>query len=176
MRVLELSPIECWGVLTRTNLGRLACAFENQPYIVPIYFYPDEQHLYSFATLGRKIEWMRANPRVCLEVDEITDQFHWTTVIVIGEYQELGQRPEYDAARKRAQELFQKRPEWWLPGAAKTESAEHHVPILYRIRIRQLTGRRAARARATDAEVSRSRRTATAPRWWKRVLEPLRKD
>jgi hypothetical protein len=36
--------------------------------------------LYSFATIGRKVEWMRANPLVCVEVDEIVSRQKWQTV------------------------------------------------------------------------------------------------
>jgi hypothetical protein len=37
-------------------------------------------------------------------------------------------------------------PEWWLPGAGKLAGGqEHHVPVMYRIRIDRVSGRRAAR-------------------------------
>ena len=73
------------------TVGRLGCARDNQPYIVPISFYfdPAGRCLYSFATAGQKIDWMRSNPRVCLEVDEIGDEFHWNSVLVIGRFEEL---------------------------------------------------------------------------------------
>ena len=72
MQVRDLTETECQEVLQRLNLGRIACAKDNQPYVVPAYFYLDGRYLYSFGTLGQKIEWMRANPRVCVEVDETT--------------------------------------------------------------------------------------------------------
>lgn len=37
MLIHELSESECRKVLAGTNLGRLACAHDNQPYVVPIY-------------------------------------------------------------------------------------------------------------------------------------------
>jgi pyridoxamine 5'-phosphate oxidase-like protein len=61
MVILELTNNECIKVLTRLGFGRLGCSQDNQPYIVPIYFAYHERYLYSFATLGQKIEWMRAN-------------------------------------------------------------------------------------------------------------------
>ena len=30
--------------------------------------------LIDFSTFGKKIEWIRANPKVCIQVDEIADQ------------------------------------------------------------------------------------------------------
>ena len=67
-----------------------AAAGFYQPDVVPIYFSFDREELcvYAFSTVGQKIEWMRNNPKVCLEVEDITDKDHWTTVIVIGRYAE----------------------------------------------------------------------------------------
>ena len=150
MRINELSRAECEEILTRCDLGRLGCARENQPYIVPIHFSfdPPGTCLYAFSTVGQKIDWMRENPKVCVEVDDVTDKNHWTTVLVFGRYQELRDSPTEKAARDSALELFSKRPEWWLPAAGKVGPREHYAMVIYRIQIDRLTGRRAARARA----------------------------
>jgi hypothetical protein len=34
---------------------------------------------------------------------------------------------------------------FWQPGAAKVEGQEHAVPVLYRIAVERITGRRAVR-------------------------------
>jgi nitroimidazol reductase NimA-like FMN-containing flavoprotein (pyridoxamine 5'-phosphate oxidase superfamily) len=69
MIIQEMSREDCFAVIARTRLGRLACAREGQPYVVPLYFVHDrpasgEDYLYSFSATGQKIEWMRANPLV----------------------------------------------------------------------------------------------------------------
>ncbi len=148
MLIHELTPQQCRDLLARTSLGRLACARANQPYIVPILFHFDVEanYLYSFSTLGQKIDWMRGNPKVCVEVDEIVDQFHWTTVVVFGRFEEIPDSTKESHARRRAHELFQQHPQWWLPGAAKLASGEEHdIPVVYRIHIERMTGRGAAR-------------------------------
>jgi uncharacterized protein len=89
MLITELTINECRAILKGTNLGRLSCVRYSQPYTVPIYFDFSDDYPYSFATLGKKIQWMRTNPRVCVEVDDILDQFNWTTVVVEGRYEEL---------------------------------------------------------------------------------------
>ena len=71
MVIQEMTERECRAMLAGTNVARLACARNNQPYIVPIHVDLDGEFLYGFATLGQKIEWMRQNPLVCLEVDEL---------------------------------------------------------------------------------------------------------
>lgn len=148
MVIHELSASECKEVLAGSNLARLACARRDQPYIVPVFFYFDrEQHcLYSFSTLGQKIDWMRSNPKVCVEIEKIVDQFHWETVIVFGRYDELRDSEHESDARRRAHELFQQRPEWWFPAAGKLSGGEKRpTPIVYRIHIDRMSGRRAAR-------------------------------
>jgi uncharacterized protein len=147
MLIHELNPNECAEFLSRNSVGRLGCALFDQPYIVPIHFSFDAERscLYAFSTVGLKIEWMRKNPRVCLEVEEIAGKRYWTTVLVFGRYHEIKRRPEDADARRRAEQLFQLRQEWWLPGAAKVPSREHHDMVLYRIEIDRLTGRRTAR-------------------------------
>jgi nitroimidazol reductase NimA-like FMN-containing flavoprotein (pyridoxamine 5'-phosphate oxidase superfamily) len=147
MLIHELTPTECAEILQRTNLGRLACAKDGQPYVVPVHFSFDLERscVYGFSTVGQKVMWMRENPRVCLEVDEVADKDHWQTVIVFGRYEEILDSPEEPEARLRAVTLFQQRPEWWLPAAAKVDSLERHAVVVYRIQIHRVTGRRAAR-------------------------------
>lgn len=148
MVIHELTAAECRELLARTTLGRLACARFNQPYITPIFFYFDlkEDCLYSFSTHGQKIDWMRSNSKVCVEVDDVADEFHWTTVVVFGRYEEVFNSATHSDVRRRALELFQQRPSWWLPGAGHLASGEEHdTPVVYRVHIDRVTGRRAAR-------------------------------
>src|ERR671911_369841 len=96
MLIHELNSDECAEVLVRTHLGRLGCSRFDQPYIVPIHFSFDREHhcLYAFSTIGQKIEWMRENPKVCVEVEDVTDRTHWTTVLAFGRYEEMGDSAE----------------------------------------------------------------------------------
>jgi uncharacterized protein len=103
MLIKKMSLRECRNLLARVGFGRLACARENQPYIVPIYFAYEPDHLYGFSTIGRKIEWMRLNPFVCLQTDEVLNRHNWASVIVLGRYEELPDTPEYVKERNQAQ-------------------------------------------------------------------------
>jgi nitroimidazol reductase NimA-like FMN-containing flavoprotein (pyridoxamine 5'-phosphate oxidase superfamily) len=147
MLIHELTTAECAAVLQRTSLGRLGCARFDQPYVVPIYFSYDTDRncLYGFSSIGQKVEWMRDNPKVCLEVDEIEDRRHWKTVVVIGRYQEIHEDPREAEARRRAERLLGERHEWWLPGAAMVDSKPRPPAVMFRIGIEQMTGRRADR-------------------------------
>jgi nitroimidazol reductase NimA-like FMN-containing flavoprotein (pyridoxamine 5'-phosphate oxidase superfamily) len=147
MLIHELNAAECLDILKGSHLGRLGCARYDQPYIVPIHFSfdPEGHCLYAFSALGQKIDWMRENPKVCLEVEDIADKNHWTTVVVIGRYEEIDLTPESADTRVRAQLLLQQRREWWFPAAGNVPSRQHSGVVLYRIHIDRVTGRRTAR-------------------------------
>ena len=59
MRIIPISDQECSELLKRVSLGRLACAMDNQPYVVPVAFSYEPNSIYVFSTFGKKIEWMR---------------------------------------------------------------------------------------------------------------------
>src|SRR5688572_18729919 len=106
--------------------------------------------LYSFSTMGQKIRWMRDNPNVCVELDEIDDRLHWTTVIVNGIYEEIRDAPDAARVQERARKIFQNQPHWWLPGIATLPKEKgHDSPVVFRIRVATMSGRRTSR-RATD--------------------------
>src|SRR5271157_1584272 len=146
MLIHDMTDKECLNTPARLRLGRLGCARDNQPYIVPIHFAYDKRQLYAFSTFGQKIEWMRANPRVCVEVDELTSHFQWMSVVVFGHYEEFPDTPEYKPERNRAHELLAQYAMWWQPGyvaSAAHDAADLLIPIFYRIHIDRVTGHRA---------------------------------
>ena len=145
MIIQKLSKEECLNFLKEIRFGRLGCVRDKQPYVVPIYFVSDEQHIYGFTTLGQKIRWMRENPLVCVEADQVIDHLHWTSVVVLGKYQELRDKFSSPGLREYALELLQHRTMWWQPAVANrnSESAGTASHIFYRIRIDEISGHRA---------------------------------
>lgn len=146
MHIRAMSEKECLDALARLRFGRLGCTYFTQPYIVPIYFAYHEGHIYGFSTVGQKIKWMRANPRVCVEADEITSPARWLSVVVFGDYQELPDTPKYQHVRNLASNMLGQRVKWWVPASAASphrRAAESVPPIFYRIRIDQMTGHHA---------------------------------
>ena len=124
MLIRDMNAQECRDLLARLGVGRLACAHDNQPYIVPVYFAYEPDRLYGFATFGQKIDWMRSNPLVCVEVDEVRSHFEWQSVIVLGRYEEYPDTPEYKELRVQAQALLEKRYLWWQTAYAANPSTE----------------------------------------------------
>jgi len=85
---------------------------------------------------------MRANPKVCVQTDEIKSQGEWVSVIVNGEYEELPE-PRYTAERKLASSLLAKQYQWWLNalGARQMRVGDSAIePLFFRIRIHSMSG------------------------------------
>lgn len=146
-------------MLMRLGYGRLACASNNRPYIVPIYFAYDADRLYCFSTLGRKIEWMRENPLVCVEAEEVRGHDDWTSVIVLGHYLEIPNTPESAKSREHVRSLLQKRSLWWQSGYTASQvrrKATLPVPVFYCILIEEMSGLRGS----PDIRETRKRRAS----------------
>jgi|SRR5437660_8386529 len=144
MTIDEMTEKECLEVLQRASLGRLGCAMDNQPYVIPIYLAYEPGFIYVFSTYGKKIEWMRANPKVCVEIDEVKGQTEWLSVLATGRFEELPE-PQFEMERAHARELLQKRHHWWLNALAerrKSEPDESIMPLFFRIHIDSVTGLR----------------------------------
>jgi uncharacterized protein len=144
MRIISIDREECVRLLNRVSVGRLACALDNQPYVVPVSFAYEPDCFYVFSTFGQKIEWMRQNPKVCLQADEIGSHHNWTSVVATGSYLELGE-PRYTAERERAKERLSQYSSWWLaPMAERREKTSEQLiePVFFRIDVETMSGLR----------------------------------
>ena len=178
--IREMSKEECVRVLAGTRFARLACAHDDQPYIVPVFLAYDgplagEACFYGFTIPGQKLEWMRANPLVCVEVDRVETDDQWVSVIAFGRFEELPETPGRDDAHRRARmrpqvaetsqeagpeipasedersrafRLLAAQVMWLEPGsstAAMRDPAGSYTPIYYKISIDRLTGHESTR-------------------------------
>jgi uncharacterized protein len=144
MRIIEISQEECMELLERVSIGRLACSLDDQPYLVPVAFSYEPDSIYIFSTFGKKIEWMRQNPKVCLQADEIGNGSNWTSVVVTGTYLELSET-QYPAQREHAMEQLAQYAEWWrTPLAQRREHTSDLAikPVFFRIDIKSMSGLR----------------------------------
>jgi nitroimidazol reductase NimA-like FMN-containing flavoprotein (pyridoxamine 5'-phosphate oxidase superfamily) len=144
MRIIPISQRECSELLKRVSIGRLACSLDNQPYVVPVAFSYEPEWIYIFSTLGKKIKWMRQNPKVCLQADEIGNRSNWLSVIVTGTYLEL-REPQYAAEREHALEQLAQYSEWWRNPLAERREQTGDLsiePVFFRIDIGSMSGLR----------------------------------
>ena len=96
-----LSQGEIEALLRRRRIGRIGYCVEDRPYVVPVNYAYDGLGIYVLSGPGRKIDAMRAQPRVCFEVEDIDESagaVDWRSVIADGVYEELTSDAERRAA------------------------------------------------------------------------------
>ena len=100
VEVQEMSDEESNKLLERIGYGHLGLVREAHPYVVPIHYAYDKPNIYIYTTEGKKTEIIEANPAVCLQVEDVTDENHWQSVIVTGDALQLTERKEIERAMK----------------------------------------------------------------------------
>lgn len=84
-----LTQNEAREVIAANKLGHLGCIANSKPYVVPINYIFESGTLYSHSLPGLKIEAMRTQPHVCLQVEQIEDNFNWRSVVAFGDFEEI---------------------------------------------------------------------------------------
>lgn len=149
MTLRAMTDAECLEMLEQAHFGHLACCNEGQPYVVPVYFAFRSRVAYSFSMPGRKVEWMRRNPKVCLQVEEQWAKGGWRSVVLAGRFQELPDDDVWHAERLQAWSLLNRHCDWWEIGSLKTAElppAAASPHLFYGIYMGEVSGRVAALA------------------------------
>lgn len=134
--IRPLSESETRALLSEARTGRLGCVVDDGPYVVPVNYVFNNDSIYTHSLLGRKIKALRANPRACLQVDDIRDENNWRSAIAFGSYEEVTDEGERNWALRRLISRF--------PHLTPVESVPVHdgqsSVIVFRIRVEELTG------------------------------------
>jgi len=142
----QLNETQIHNLLLSQVIGRLACTDGMYPYIVPVTYMYDGEHIYGQTNEGQKLNILRKNPNVCFEVDQMNDMANWQSVLVYGRFEELSGE-ESDKARKMLYNRVM--PLMTSSTVHLHEHAEAGVidddtrvkSIIYRLRIESRTGR-----------------------------------
>jgi uncharacterized protein len=146
MLIKEMKRGVCIELLAHAHFGRIACTTALQPYITPFSFRYQDGFIYCFGTLGKKIEMMRANPLVCVEVENITSRREWQTLIIEGRFEELPDTPQFYKEINTDHDLLAQSAAWWEPGYVKTLQSGGERPIQFiwfRVSIVEISGHQA---------------------------------
>jgi nitroimidazol reductase NimA-like FMN-containing flavoprotein (pyridoxamine 5'-phosphate oxidase superfamily) len=131
--IAELDRAEIDDLLRAQVVGRVGCHADGLTYVVPVIYAYDGEAFYVYTVDGQKVRMMRANPRVCFEVDEY-ERGSWRSAIAQGRYEELE-----GPAAGRALELLRDR--FAARGAGGRRTAAEGTPVAFRIVVDELTGR-----------------------------------
>ncbi len=132
----ELTDAEIDQLLHRQRIGRIGSAAVGHVEITPIIYGYDGTSIYGHSRFGRKIQYMRGNPEVCFEVEEVVDPTSWRVVVLNGTYEELTDLRDRDRAMRLILAQAGGGPE---SSAVHVERGEELV--IYKIRIGHRSGR-----------------------------------
>ncbi|HEY0667355.1 MAG TPA: pyridoxamine 5'-phosphate oxidase family protein [Sphingobacteriaceae bacterium] len=143
----ELDTAEIKKLLERNSLCHIGCTDGTNVYIVPISYQYQDDFIMCYSLEGLKIEMMRKNPSVCIQVDEIKNINEWKSVVVNGTYEEITDenelrdlRPHYTEYMLRKRVSLTALPEDAGP-EIPTTTHEKSAQVFYRIRFKNISGR-----------------------------------
>ena len=143
LELVEMPSNEMRALLTAVAYGHLGCSKDGNPYVLPINYAYEEPDIYIFTTEGMKTNYMDANPEVCLQVEEVTDQTHWRSVIAHGPAERLTTSEDIEHAMQlitlRNPTLTPALSTLWADAWGRASNV-----AIYRIRPHRLSGRRTA--------------------------------
>ncbi|MBX7055965.1 MAG: pyridoxamine 5'-phosphate oxidase family protein [Pyrinomonadaceae bacterium] len=144
LEVQELSRPQIIELLERLDYGHLACSLNDHPYVIPVHFAYDNGEIFIYTTEGKKSRILAANPRVCLQFEEVIDNQNWVSVIVDGEAARVTDAKE----RERILGLIVAINPTLTPAVSihwMDNWVRENIEVLYRIVPLEINGRRAAR-------------------------------
>lgn len=123
--------------LGEQNFGHLGCTLEDgNPYVIPVNYLFIKNHIYFHSLPGKKIDALRKNGKICLQVEKIED-ICWKSVIAFGEFYEIKQTNEkIDILLEFNKQFPQLTPVEAMNHADRTPDET----IVFRINIKRLTG------------------------------------
>jgi nitroimidazol reductase NimA-like FMN-containing flavoprotein (pyridoxamine 5'-phosphate oxidase superfamily) len=140
----ELTQPEIVSLLRSEVVARIGCHANGRTYVVPITYAYQDGAIIGHSVDGMKIDMMRKNPFVCVEVDHMDDLANWRSVIAWGHYEELSGGAIVPALEQLATRLAPLTvSETSVPAHARGTGhlpAAHSV-VVYRIRLAEMTGR-----------------------------------
>lgn len=138
-----LNRIQMNNLLSSQRIGRIACTDGSRPYVVPVTYSYDGKYIYGQSTEGMNISILRKHPDVCFEVDQLQNLGNWQSVNVLGKFEELENAEAQKARDLLQRHLFPLMTDYIVHGyghAVETPATADELPVIYRIRIRTMTG------------------------------------
>lgn len=143
IEVREMSDAAAREMLGRLNYAHLACSRDDEPYVVPVHYVYDGDHVLIYTTEGKKSEILDHNPRVCLQAEEVEDTENWSSVMVFGEVERVS---DMDIRSEALDLILKVNPTLtpavsvrWMDSWVRT-----NVEVIYRLRPRKISGRKTA--------------------------------
>ncbi len=121
VKLPEMASEEIERLLDSQKICRMALSDRPQPYIIALdYVYEDGEMYFHFADYGRKMDLIKENPNVSVEVDNFcSDTPNFCTITLMGELTKVTSKAEKERAAKALKDSADQR------GGAKNVAARH---------------------------------------------------
>ncbi|WP_100609893.1 pyridoxamine 5'-phosphate oxidase family protein [Confluentibacter lentus] len=88
---INLEDKEIKFILENNYIGYLGYVYKNRPYVIPItyYFNRENNTIICYSGEGHKVDAMRKNNAISLQVTSIDSVTNWKSVLVHGTFEEL---------------------------------------------------------------------------------------
>ncbi len=152
IEVHEMSGAEIEEMLGRIGYGHLACARNNQPYVVPIHYVYEKPDILVYTTEGLKTEIIDENPQICLQLEELVDDTDWQSVVINGEAERLVDREKKEDVLKK---VLSRNPTLTPAISIRwvNDWIRENKEVIFRIKPTTMTGRSAVKVRISAAVV-----------------------
>ena len=137
--IRELTGAESRALLSRRVVGRIAFALNDRVEIQPIHYVFDDKWLYGRTSHGTKFATLARDSWCAFEVDEVRDLFDWDSVVVKGQLELLDPMLGSPDAYARGLELMRS----LVSDALTATDPAPHRTILFRVHVKEMTGRAA---------------------------------
>lgn len=87
--IIDLTKAECETLVHELNYGHLGCCDGEEPYVVPITYVYHGGFFYDFTQEGKKIDVLRKNPNMCIQIERVKSEQSWESVICWGRFEEV---------------------------------------------------------------------------------------
>ncbi len=146
---IDLTPAQCEEILTVNHYGHLGCILDGEPYVIPVTYAFRDGFVYGASQEGTKLEAMRKNPTICIQVENIKSGLEWESVICWGFFEEVtDQKSAQDIklllAEEYGQTLLQ---EGKMPvspiieGLHQPQEGKYANSVIYRMKPFRITGK-----------------------------------
>src|ERR1044072_2222932 len=135
--ISRLTAEQSYALLRGGRVAHLGMVESSGPYVVPINYVFDGEYVYLHSLPGRKVDALRADRRVCVQVDEVRDDFCWKSVLAFGRAEELKDATERAHALSLVLALF---PHLTPVESLMAVDAAAPAPLAFRIHVERVTG------------------------------------
>lgn len=144
--ITNLTHNECERILASNRYGHLGCCDGDEPFVFPITYVYKDGFIYGFTYEGQKIELMRKNRKICVQVEHVQSEIEWESVMCWGHFEEVTDEKSIQdvkllLADQHGESVLVGEEPPVSPMVEKLHLPKEESAVLYRMKPYRMTGR-----------------------------------